>query len=239
MIYHAYGDLGMILGRLAASVGLHLGELGLKMTSQALVPTYSSTFVLSSSIPDIFPFFELSLERWKAGFATMHEVFEWVASSRFYVHGQVSDRVSRVKSRANRNMYHAFFQWRDARESPDAENESQPQDVQETGDREAMIESVREEALTFFGKRDEHDALVQANERKVRLKAIWNGRKVGEWTGGNGRVVGRVMALMRQTIGEEEIGQMTEEELKGHVLQIKEVVELQIVEERHATVEGH
>ncbi|KAI9460044.1 hypothetical protein F5148DRAFT_1217957, partial [Russula earlei] len=209
--------------RLAASVGLHLGELGLKMTSQALVPTYSSTFVLSSSIPDIFPFFGLSLERWKAGFATMHEAFEWVASSRFYVYGQVSDRVSRAKLRANRNMYHAFFQWRDARASPHAENESQPRDVHETGDREAMIESVREEALTFFGKREEHDAL-------VRLKAMWNGRKVGEWTGGNGRVVGR---------GKRRFGEMTEKELKGHVLQTKEVVELQITEERQGTDGGH
>jgi hypothetical protein len=32
MIFHAYGDLGMIIGRLAASVGLHLGELGLKVS---------------------------------------------------------------------------------------------------------------------------------------------------------------------------------------------------------------
>lgn len=32
MIFHSYGDLGMIMGRLAASVGLHLGELGLKVS---------------------------------------------------------------------------------------------------------------------------------------------------------------------------------------------------------------
>jgi hypothetical protein len=32
MFFHAYGDLGMITGRLAASVGLHLGELGLKVS---------------------------------------------------------------------------------------------------------------------------------------------------------------------------------------------------------------
>ena len=31
VFFHAYGDLGMIMGRLAASVGLHLGELGLKV----------------------------------------------------------------------------------------------------------------------------------------------------------------------------------------------------------------
>lgn len=97
---------------------------------------------------------------------------------------------------------------------------------------------MRREALAFFGKREEHDALVEANERRLRLKAIWNGKKVGEWTGGNGRVVGKVMKLLRQTIGEEKIGQMTEEELEQHVLQAKETVELQFSEEQQATEEG-
>jgi hypothetical protein len=33
MFFHAYGDLGMLIGRLAASTGLHLGALGLKVSS--------------------------------------------------------------------------------------------------------------------------------------------------------------------------------------------------------------
>jgi len=238
MIFHAYGDLGMIMGHLAASVGLHLGELGLKVTSQALVPTYSPSFALSSSIPEIFLFFGLSIERWRAGFATQHEAFEWIASSRFYVPGQVSDRTSRPKSRANRSMYQAFLQWGDARASSAVEIDGLPQEAGGAEDKEAILESVRGEALAFFGKREEHDALVQANERRLRLKAIWNGRKVGEWTGGSGRMIGKVMNLLRQTIGEEKIGQMTEEELKQHVLQAKETVELQFTEEQQARQEG-
>ena len=173
------------------------------------------------------------MERWKAGFETQREAFEWVTSSRFYVSGRISDRTSRAKSLANRGMYQAFLQWSDARVSPAAANDSQPQETGETEDREAIKESVRGEALAFFGKREEHDALAQANEKRVRLKAIWNGRKVGEWIGGN-RLVGRVMALMRRTIGEEKIGQMTEEELRQHVLQANVTVELQIEEERQA-----
>ena len=175
------------------------------------------------------------MERWRAGFATQQEAFEWVASSRFYVPGKITDRASRAKSRASRGMYQAFLHWSDARASTAAENDGQPQEAE---DREAIIESVKEEALAFFGKREEHDALVQANERRLRLKAMWNGKKVGEWTGGGGTVVGRVMKLLRQTIGEEKIGQMTEEELKQHVLQAKETVELQLAEERQAKEEG-
>ena len=208
------------------------------MSSQALVPTYSPTFLLSTSIPDILPFFGLSLERWKAGFETQRDAFEWVASSRFYVQGQLSDKTSRAKSRTNRGMYQAFLQWSDARVSPAAENGGQIQEEQETEDKEAIRGAVSKEALAFFGKIEEHNALVQANERRVRLKVIWNGRKVGELVGvGNYRMIGKVMAVMRRTIGEEKIGQMTEEEIKEHVLQARDAIELQLAEERQAREE--
>ena len=135
-------------------------------------------------------------------------------------------------------MYQAFLQWSNDRVSSVAGNDGQPQEKQETEDREAIKESVRKEALAFFGKREEHDALVQTNERRVRLKAIWNGRKVGEWVGvENDRMIGRVMAVMRQTIGEEKIGQMTEDELKQHVLQVSEAIELQLAAERQTREE--
>jgi hypothetical protein len=136
-------------------------------------------------------------------------------------------------------MYQAFLQWCEARVSPAAGNDGQPQEKQETEDREAIREAVRNDAIAFFGKREEHDALVQANERRVHLKAIWNGRKVGEWVGvGNHRMVGKVMAVMKRTIGEEKIGQMTEDELKQHVLQASEAIELQLAGERQAKEES-
>ena len=205
-----------------------------QMLIQAHVPTY---FALSTSIPNILPFFGLSIERWKKGFATQHEVFEWVASSCCYVHGRLSDRTARPKSRANRGMYQAFFEWSRARASLAAGDESQSRDVQEVNT-EAVIQSVRAEALIFFGKQEEHDALVLAQQRRVRLKAMWNGRKVGEWTGGGGLMIGKVMELMRKTVGEEKISQMTEEELKQHVLQAKEAVELRLREEQQAKDQG-
>jgi hypothetical protein len=124
-------------------------------------------------------------------------------------------------------MYQAYFQWSATRSSFVPEDEGQPEETRKAEDREAIIESVREEALTFFGKREEHEALVRANEQRLRLKTMWNGRKVGEWIGGNGRVIGKVMNLLRQTIGEEKIGQMTEEELKQHVLHAKETVDME------------
>lgn len=122
--------------------------------------------------------------------------------------------------------------------TPAVNNDGQHQTMQESEDNEAVREAIRGEALAFFGKQEELDALVQANKRRARLKAIWNGKKVGEWVGNNGYMIGRVMRLMRQTIGEEKIGQMTDEEIKWHVLQAKEEVESQVIEERRAKEGG-
>ena len=60
MIFHSYGDLGMIMGRLAASVGLHLGELGLKVSHSYLVtlrsgPTCVFRWHLKHSCQHILP----------------------------------------------------------------------------------------------------------------------------------------------------------------------------------------
>src|SRR6266403_2644198 len=93
------------------------------MASQALVPTYSPTFTLSTSMSDVMSFFGLSMERWKAGFATQHQAFEWIASSRFFVPGQISDPASRAKSRSDRSMYQAYFHWKDARAKAAAEKD--------------------------------------------------------------------------------------------------------------------
>ncbi|KAI0269842.1 hypothetical protein BC834DRAFT_863585 [Gloeopeniophorella convolvens] len=231
MFYHAYGDLGMLMGRLAAGVGLHLGEHGLKITSKALAPTYSSSFELSTSFPDILSFFELSMERYDAGFATQDEIFEWLAVSRFYAPERMSNPNARTKARLRRKMYQAFFDWSDAKLAAVSEDSGGSRGTQTPEDAQALIESVRDEALVFFKKQAEHDALLRVNEQKLRLKKRWNGHKVGEWTGWNGWAVGRVMTHMRQTVGEEKIAEMEEEELREHVLRAKETIALQRAQE--------
>ncbi|KAI0061691.1 hypothetical protein BV25DRAFT_1764386, partial [Artomyces pyxidatus] len=196
VFFHGYGDLGMIMGSLACSVGLHMGEKGLKMTSPALAPTHSSTFFLSSSFPEILSFFALSMDRWKAGFSTQQDAFKWIASSRCYDPRLIYKRTKRETSHVNRAMYQAFFRWNRERLPEESESLSGQ-------DKAMLIENVRQEALTHFGKKDEHNALVRVNEKRVLLKATWNGKKVGEWTGWHGWDVGQVMKYVRVKVGEE------------------------------------
>ena len=92
-------------------------------------------------------------------------------------------------------MYQAYFHWSDAR----AKAADSPRE-QEANNRETVIQTIGQEALVFFGKKEEHDALVRENERRLRIKAVWNGRKVGEWTGWNGWQIGRLMKFIRESV---------------------------------------
>ncbi|KAI0312063.1 hypothetical protein OF83DRAFT_1147955 [Amylostereum chailletii] len=196
------------------------------MSSTALAPTHSTTFVLSDSFEDILRFFTLSVERWEDGFDTRREIFAWVATSRFYNPYRIMTPQNGTKSR---EMYQEFFAWNEERKS---------QAIHPTEGRDALVRRVQEEALVFFGRK-EFDSLVKSNRRRIRLRTIWNGTKVGEWTewSGWGRGVGRVMKHLRQTVGEDRIADMTEEEVKELVLEAKKVVEKER-EAELATAEG-
>lgn len=54
---------------------------------------------------------------------------------------------------------------------------------------------------------------MEQNQRKIRLKKIWNGKKVEEWTGWYGTDVGKVMKLVREWTGGDEMMMMMREEI--------------------------
>lgn len=215
VFFHGYGDLGMIIGCLARSVGLHLGDHGLKINSQDLAPTTSPAFPLSASFDRILAFFGLSLDRWSAGLSTREEAFEWVATSRFYSPVRIHERQLRAKRRVDREMYQAFIQWNEVRANRDITHQEQAE----------PLSDVAEEALVYFEKKEEFSRLVKENQRRVRLKQTWNGNVVGGWTGWCGHGVARVMKYVREKLGEDRILEMEESELRAAVMEAKEIVQ--------------
>ncbi|ETW81566.1 hypothetical protein HETIRDRAFT_316994 [Heterobasidion irregulare TC 32-1] len=239
VFFHGYGDLGMIIGCLARSVGLHLGDHGLKVSytrryialqsiagpeyallwvqinSQDLAPTTSPAFPLSASFDRILMFLGLSLDRWSAGLSTREEAFEWVATSRFYSPVRIRERQLRAKRRVDREMYQAFIQWNEARANRDITHQEQAE----------PLSDVADEALVYFEKKEEFSRLVKENQRRVRLKQTWNGNVVGGWTGWYGHGVARVMEYVREKLGEDRILEMEESELRAAVMEAKEIVQ--------------
>ncbi|KAJ7170574.1 hypothetical protein C8R43DRAFT_979893 [Mycena crocata] len=189
--FHGYGDLGMIIGLVARNKGLALGSKGLKVPHPPRPP-----FDLSDSMDEIVKYMGLSMERWKAGFQTKQQVFEWVATSslfdpaRFQTEGQ---GIKKVKP--ERKMYAQFVEW---------VKEQQRHSTPSPGalDKEGQIQH----ALDYFGKKDEFDTLEREDADKARLKQGFSGIKVREWTGLRGeqwKELKATMDLVRSWVGGE------------------------------------
>jgi hypothetical protein len=147
-------------------------------------------------------FFGLSMTRWREGFSTHKEVFEWVATSRFFCTGTCFARIDKQREgrerriKDDRKMYWSFLEWAGERER---ENGRTPGEVFDE-------RTFHNEALVHFNRKAEFDAMVHSKAIKQTAKAGFNGTKVGEWTGltGRWREVKRIMDAVRKRLGGEE-----------------------------------
>ncbi|KAE9400430.1 hypothetical protein BT96DRAFT_1097497 [Gymnopus androsaceus JB14] len=194
--FHSFGDLGMIQGLVARNVGLVLGVNGLKYQN----PPHP-TLTLSTDYDRISKFFGWSNERRHAGFNTRKEIFDWVAESRFFDPKYFKSSGAGIKKvKPERTMYREFVLFA---------NEQAARPGVTTMDMEEVLrrrEDVRNEALVEFGWRDEVDGHVRLYEARKRLKCVFNGTTVKDWTGlgNNWRGVKIVMDVVRKKHEDEE-----------------------------------
>ena len=156
------------------------------------------------------------MERWKRGFETEADAFEWVTTSRFFHPKVLQDKENRSKrkEKGKRQMYNNFPTWVEGQSFDNkALNLTLTTDI------------TVQEALDYFGKRKEYDMLMNEYDRlenlhaaRRRVKAIFNGALITEWTGLQGLDVRRMMEKVRQrTGGEEAMDGMGVEEVEGLV----------------------
>jgi hypothetical protein len=183
---------------------------------------------LSESFSEITQFLGLPMEVYNAGFKTKVEIFEWVALMKGFTSHQFRTEgagISKVK--ADRKMYAEFVQW------VQANAQSKPS---EHGSREERQEKIRLEALAFFQKNEEFEALAQARNDRQLLKEVFSGSRVREWAemGERWKGVKAIMDAVRQRLGGEEgvlkfVRQNSEDELKKVVLEVRDSLDLGVV----------
>ncbi|KDR82865.1 hypothetical protein GALMADRAFT_238482 [Galerina marginata CBS 339.88] len=216
IFFHSYGDLGMMLGLLVKNNGLALGAKGLKLPDPPNQP-----FELSTSFDDITQFLGLSLATFYNGFKTKREVFEWVASMKYFDarHFRSSGPgISKVK--AERTMYAEFVEWIE---------QTKPLSGLHTGlSRQERHARVRDEALLFFKKKEEFDSIALDRSNRAKLKELFSGSRVRDWAqlGEYWKGVKLVMEEVRRRLGGEEgiirfLETGTEDDLKAIVLQVQ------------------
>ncbi|EDR13361.1 uncharacterized protein LACBIDRAFT_309137 [Laccaria bicolor S238N-H82] len=223
IFFHSYGDLGMILGLVGRNNGLALGVKGLKIPDPPNPP-----FPLSESFSEITQFLGLPMEVYNAGFKTKVEIFEWVALMKgFTPHQFRTEGAGISKVKADRKMYAEFVQW------VQANTQTKPS---EHGSREERQEKIRSEALAFFQKKEEFEALARARNDRQRLKEVFSGSRVREWAemGERWKGVKAIMDAVRQRLGGEEgvlkfVTENGEEELRKVVLEVRDSLGLDVV----------
>ena len=187
--YFAYNDLGNLLGRLANSLGLKLGHQGLFYNWQEGTQKYR-TEVLTKDWGLILHVLGLNINRYRLGFDDLESIFKFVASSRFF-----NPRIYLLENRNNRDRvrdqkrktYMEFLDWCDRLEQP------YPTRYPE---KEAYLPYLFEVIPGF----KELDTEVRSDwERSKRLKAVFNGKIVGDATGLSGKDLGAFMQWFKDT----------------------------------------
>ena len=188
ILFQSYGELGMILGMMARTVGLTWTSAGLKVSDSVVRVSLTESldfqlFHYDTYIPDppyirlttsqleIFEFFGLARDAHEQGFATAQKVFEWVATCRFFSPHRLLPAMKSLKFKGERKMHNEFLDYLD---SLIASAESK---------KRFDVHAIQDEALALFGKRKELDDAVREKYLFREAKKVFGGSLVKEWTG--------------------------------------------------------
>lgn len=176
--YFSYGDLGNIVGRMTKFWGLKFGHDGLwVIVDTNLIKTYAkldlnpqTQLLLSTNPQEICKYLDLDWDQWVSGFVDLNQIFQWVKSSKFYSPQIYSySNYSHRQKQETRPMYSDFIK------SIDFSSSNVKSKPTEQAD---LIDSIKLDAIGYFGKSKELDLIIQEEEFKQRRKEKFNGNKL-------------------------------------------------------------
>ena len=118
-------------------------------------------------------------------------------------------------------MYQDFVSYAVARAPPaSCLSLDEPGDTEADSEERALglgidAEAAVEEALAFFGCRDEWYMIAESVSRRKMLKEKLNGKLVEQTTGLKGVVIRDILAAVKQMASEDELISMESEEIRG------------------------
>jgi hypothetical protein len=221
VFYNSYGDLGMILALLTKTIGLSYSRAGLKVSVlymlwlihaltgvQLAHPLYmerveNRPFYLTTSTKAVLAFLGLNFDMWGRGFETRKDIFDWILTSRF----ADRDRLLGISPKhLERPMYQDFLRYLEAyTPTPSSHGIFNP-------------DSVVEEALEHFGKKEEYEEQAKTVYERKALKQALNGRIVEEVTGLHGSIVGKIIRKIKEMMPVEELLAKSKEDMGTAIL---------------------
>ncbi|MFB6284106.1 MAG: hypothetical protein ABEK59_09280 [Halobacteria archaeon] len=187
--YFAYNDLGMLMGVLAKRLGCKYGHDGLFYTYYSANREKRWDLFLSKNPRRIFRFLRLNYDRFRQGFGSLEEVFEFVCSSPLFDTDAFTDQEEWNHRRRTRNnkraSWHRFLQYIEGRLKVKSPKPDKPLALVDASFPEAeipkQIEAIREQ-----------------ERYRLQVKAKFNGDKVRALTGLEGKELGQFIARFKQ-----------------------------------------
>jgi len=214
IFHHSYGDLGLILTLLCKPYGLAYSQGGLKVGLKAYQERHENhPFILSTSPQEISTFLGLDYGRFNEGFSTRLAIFDWLATSRFFQPG-IFLRMGNIMR--ERKVYQDFVSYASARAPPAPEHGDSAAGLEGPAvEFDITAEATVEEALGYFGCRDEWYLIAENVFRRKMLKEKLNGKLVEQTTGLKGIIIRHIIAAVKQMASEDELVSMEQEEILG------------------------
>lgn len=191
--YFSWPDLGNFVGRMARAGGFRYGHLGLFRRVNREGGRGAAHIPLSTDTGSILEFFGLDRVRWSMGFDSLEEIYGFLADSQFFSIEIFSpERIGhadRVRNK-KRPVYRGILDWARGKNVPNFDFcGSSP----EWWDRRAT---------DHFGDRWIRDREARRTEdlMEMELARKFNGERVRDLTGLNGRALGEFMRAFRGSV---------------------------------------
>lgn len=188
--YFSYNDLGNLIGRVAAGMGLKFGHLGLTYDIKD-GNNHFAVLEISRDFNKSLDFLGFSSDRYHKGFKNLSEIFEYVVSSKYYNHDlyklENSSYSERVRER-KRPTYRAFLQYSKKLSQIKKADFVFPENKKNW---------LPEIFTTFEGCEAAYNKAWDFKNIKENAKKIFNGHNIGTITGLEHRYLGYFMNHIR------------------------------------------
>lgn len=201
--YYSFNDLGNLIGRTAHKMGLSHGHEGLVYYFRDGDYLFR-TITLTRDYEEALAFLGYDPARFRHGFETLEDIFEYVAGSRYFNRDifllENRNAAARVRDK-KRKTYREFLQWCEAR--PDLPYFKYPES------KDTWLGYI---ASRFPHFQQEHEQAISDLRDQRTVKARFSGDVVRGMTGLEGLALNRLIEQLKLSVGG------TKEQLRAFVL---------------------
>lgn len=200
--YYDYNDLGNLLGRISHKMGFKYGHQGLTVIVRE-GDYVIDEIIVSKNTSQILEFLGYDVVTYIAGFDTMEDIYEYVASGKFF-NPEIflldnRNHKSRIRDR-KRTTYSGFLEW--CEENKASLKHYPWPSLDERGGRRLTKEWI-DRAETFWpGTGSKIQELYAYRDKTVASHAKWSGGGVMERTGLQGKELGEFITVVKGLIAD-------------------------------------